>query len=174
MHSREKIMKKIIIAILAFAVLATGVIFAVAQRSGDDKKGDWDKRGGHHREIGMAFRALDLTDEQKTKVKEIMEANRTSVQPIIDALRANHEKMQTLTGNGAFDEAQVTALAAEQGDLSAKLIVEKQRVKSQVFAILTDAQKAKAAEMETKMRERFKNRTDDRTEGEKAPGGSEF
>lgn len=167
-------MKKVIIAILAFAVLATGVIFAVAQRSGEGKKDGWGQRGGHRRGIGMALRGLALTDEQKTKVKEIMEANRTSVQPIVQALKADHEKMQTLTANGAFDETQVTALAAEQGNLSAKLIVEKQRVKSQIFAVLTDTQKAKAAEMETKMKERFKNRMRDSIEGEKAPAGSEF
>ena len=173
MYSREKIMKKIIIAIIALAVLATGVMFAVAQRSGDDKKGGWGGRGGHHRG-GMMLRGLDLTDEQKAKVEEIMEAEKTKVQPVFAALKANREKLHDLTANGAFDEAQVTALAGEQGDLSAQLIVEKERVKSQIFAILTDEQKAQAAEMRAKMKDRFKGRMKDRKGGDTAPGGSEF
>ena len=51
-------MKKVIIAIIAFAVLAIGVMFAVAQRSGDGKMGVWGNRGGHHRGIGIDFELL--------------------------------------------------------------------------------------------------------------------
>lgn len=153
-------MKKAIIAVLALAVVAAGVIFAVGQKTEGGKKG-WGKRGGHHRGMGMAFRGLDLTDEQKAKVKELHSASRESLKPVMESLKANHEKMQALTANGAFDEAQVTALANEQASLSAKLIVEKQRVKSQMFSILTDEQKAKFAEMKAKRPdrvERFKAR----------------
>ena len=39
-----------------------------------------------------------------------------------------------------------------------KLIVEKERTKAQVFAILTDEQKAKAAEMRANRQERMKGR----------------
>jgi Spy/CpxP family protein refolding chaperone len=56
--------------------------------------------------------------------------------------------MKAATANGAFDEAAVSQIAAEQGQLSAQLIVEKERVKSQIFAILTNEQKAKAVELE--------------------------
>lgn len=46
-----------------------------------------------------------------------------------------------------YDQEQVERLAAEQGELTKKLILEKQRAKSQVFAILTEEQKAKASQM---------------------------
>lgn len=157
-------MKKAIIALLAFAVLATGVMFVFAQKSPDREKGGWGKRGSHHRGFGMALRGLDLTDEQKAKVKEIHEGSRSALQPTMKALKANREKMEALTANGGFDEAQVTALANEQASLSAKLIVEKERVKSQVFAILTDAQKARLTEMKAKRAERMKERKAARAE----------
>lgn len=150
-------MKKIIIAILAFAVLATGVMFAVAQRSGDGKKGGWGKRGGHHRG-GMMLRGLDLTDEQKAQVKQIMEASKAKTQPLRESLNANRQKMKEVTANGAFDEAQITSLATEKGTLSVQMSVERARLKSQVFALLTAEQKAKAAEMESRMKDRFKAR----------------
>lgn len=152
-------MKKTIIGILTAAVLAAGVIFAVGQAAGEQGPRKFGKRGGHHRGgSGMMFRGLDLTDEQKAKVKELQTASRTSLQPTREALRANRQKMQELTANGAFDEAQVTALANEQAALQAKMIVERQRTKAQFFSLLTDEQKAKAAEMKAKRGERGKFR----------------
>ena len=72
------------------------------------------------------------------------------------SMKENHQKMNAATAGGAFDQAQVEAIAAEQGTLMAKMIVEKQKAKSQVFAMLTDEQKAKAAEMHSKFEERTK------------------
>lgn len=151
-----EIMRKAIIGIFGAAVIAAGVMFAIGQKAPEDSEPGWGKRGGHHRGIERAFRALSLTDEQKTRVKELHTASRENLTPVLDALRANREKMEALTANGAFDEAQVTALANEQAALSARLIVEKQRVKSQMFALLTDEQKAKFAEMKTKHEQRRK------------------
>lgn len=151
-------MKKALIAILALVVLATGVLFAVGQRTHNGEKGGWGMRGGHHRGMGMMLRSLDLTEEQKAKVKELRDASRANLEQTITALKANREKMEALTANGAFDEAQVTALANEQAALFAKLTVEKQRMKSQVFALLTDGQKAKLAEIKAKRAERKKVR----------------
>lgn len=152
-------MKKILIAILALAVLAAGVMFAVGQeRTGGGKRGGFGKRGHHRGGFGMLFRGLDLTEEQKAKLKEFRTASRTNLQPTREALKANRQKMQELTANGAFDEAQVTALANEQAALSAKMIVERQRMKSQLFSILTAEQKAKLAELKAKRAEGRKAR----------------
>ncbi len=166
-------MKKVIIAIIAFAVLATGVLFAVAQRSGDGKMGGWGKRGGHHRG-GLTLRGLDLTDEQKAKVKQIVEESKTKTQPIHESLKANHQKMDEATANGAFDEAAVSAIATEKGNLSAQMTVEHLRVKSQVFSILTAEQKTKAAEMKSKMQERFKGKMKDYESDGEGRAGSEL
>lgn len=166
-------MKKVIIAIIAFAVLATGVMFAVAQRSGDGKMGGWSKRGGHHRG-GLMLRGLDLTDEQKARVKQIVEESKTKTQPIRESLKANHQKMDEATANGAFDEAAVSAIATEKGNLSAQMTVERARVKSRIFALLTAEQKTKATDMKSKMQERFKGKMKDHESDGDAPAGSEL
>ena len=147
-------MKKKTIAILAVAaILVIGGVFVIAQRA--VHKGF----GGHgmHGEQGamMMLKRLDLTSDQQAKVKEIFEANK-GIQPIREQLKANHEKLAALGGN--FDEGQVTAIAREQGELMSQMIVARQRVKSQIFAILTDEQKAKAATMQQEMKQRFQNR----------------
>jgi periplasmic protein CpxP/Spy len=150
-------MKKILIAILALAVLAAGVLFAVGQKAADGKRGGLGKHG-HHRGMGMMFRGLELTEDQKAKLKELRTAGRASLQPTREALKANRRKMNELTANGAFDESQLTALANERATLSAKLIVERQRMKSQFFSLLTAEQKAKLAEIKAKRAEGRKAR----------------
>ena len=144
-------MKKIILGIAAVAVLVTGAMFAIGQKAGRT-----DGRGFSHGHRGgeIPLRGLNLTDEQKAKVKEIMDASRVSVEPLREQARTNHEKIAGLGTDGKFDQAQVEAIAAEQGNLTAKLIVEKEKAKAQIFAILTDEQKAKATEMNSKFQEK--------------------
>ena len=163
-------MKKIIVAIIAMAVLALGAIFVAAQKA--DHKGDHEgrgfRRGGHHRG-GMMLRGLDLTDAQKTQVKEIMDASKAKVQPLRESMKANRQKLQLATENGKFDEAQVQAIANENASVSAQLFVERTRVKSQIFNILTPEQREKAAQMKSQMKERFKGKG--RGEGKHFRGG---
>lgn len=151
-------MKKIIVGAIAAVVLATGAILVIGQKAfnGGGGPGFGHHRGGEM--AGMFLRGLDLTDEQKAKVKEITDASKINVEPLITQLRENHKQIDALGATGAFDQAKVEALAAEQGNITAKLIVEKEKTKSQIFALLTDEQKTKAAEMRTKFEERFKDR----------------
>jgi Spy/CpxP family protein refolding chaperone len=80
---------------------------------------------------------LNLTDEQKTQVEQITEASRSKIQPLAQTMKANRQRLQELTAKGQFDEAQVKAIAAEQGLIAAQLIVEKERAKWEIFQILT-------------------------------------
>jgi len=148
-------MTKKTIAILAVAaILVIGGVFAIAQRAAH-------KGFGGHRMHGrqgamMMLKRLDLTSDQQAKVKDIFEANKGTVQPIFEQLKTNHEKLASLGEN--FDEGQVTAIAKEQGELMSQLIVARQKIKSQIFAILTDEQKAKAEQLQQEMKQRFQNR----------------
>ncbi len=156
-------MKKIIFGIIAAALLVTGSIFVIAQKSAKKEGGEYGRGHGHRGPggfggLGFALRGLDLTDEQKTKVKEIMETSKATAQPIMEQTRANHDKLRELGKAGAFDQPQVEALALAQGDLTAKMIVEKEKARSQVFALLTDEQKAKLETLKGNFEERSKGR----------------
>jgi len=147
-------MKRKTITILAIAaILVIGGIFAIAQRAMHKGFGGHGMRG---QGVMLMLRRLDLTSDQQAKVKEIFEANKGTVQPLREQLKANHEKLDSLGGN--FDEGQVTAIAKEQGELMSQLIVDRQKVKSQIFAILTDEQKVKAAQLQQEMKQRFQDR----------------
>jgi protein CpxP len=153
---KELTMKKVVVGVAAAALLITGTIFVFAQRSRSHEHGGF--RHGGFGKAGMFLRGLDLTEEQRSKVKEVFEAGKTTVEPLREQVRAGHEKLRDLGKDGNFDEAQIEAIAAEQSGAMTKLIVEKERTKAQIFAILTDEQKAKAAEMHQNFERKFRLR----------------
>ena len=92
-------------------------------------------------------RALNLTDAQQTQIKAIFESARTAVEPLDAKMDEIHKQLEAATANGQFDEAQVRALANQQAQIMADTIVEHERAKSKIYAILTPDQRAKADEM---------------------------
>lgn len=152
-------MKKIIIGILAATLVVAGSIFVIAQRSGG-KDGHFFGGKGHRAGMGRFLRGLDLSDAQKASVKEITATSRTNNAPVMEQMKQNRTELQNATKGGAFDQAQVESIAAKQGNLMAQMIVDREKTKAQIFAILTDEQKAKSAEMRTKFEERMKARKD--------------
>ena len=56
--------------------------------------------------------------------------------------------MNALTESGSFNEAAVRSAATKQAQTETDLTVERARVKSQIFAVLTPDQRTKAQEME--------------------------
>lgn len=163
-------MKKITAAILSILLVAMGAMLIFAQttdqpegKRGFGKRGHFGKRGGLER----MFRALDLTEEQKAQVNQIRENTRNVTKPIREQMKANRQKLHEITAGGNFDAAQIQAIAAQQGNLTAQLIVEKERAKSQIFQILNPEQKAKAAEIREKMKERFQNKMNKRSGNDK-------
>ncbi len=160
-------MKKLIVAILSIVLVAMGAMFIFAQDGSgkSDGKRGFGKRGHHRGGHGAKmFRGLDLTDEQKAQMKTIRQASKETMKPIREQMKANRQKLQTLSESGTFDEAQVKAIAAQQGSLSAQMIVEKERVKVQMFNILTPEQKTKAAEMKAQFQQKRQERIQKRQE----------
>lgn len=158
-------MKKLIVAILSVVLVAMGAMFIFAQDGAATKDGKRGKRGHFGKGGGgMMFRGLDLTEEQKTQMKAIRQASKETMKPIREQMKANRQKLQTLSESGTFDEAQVQAIAAQQGTLSAQMIVEREKVKSQIFNLLTPEQKTKAAEMKAQFQQKRQERMQKRME----------
>jgi periplasmic protein CpxP/Spy len=168
-------MKKITAIILTVVLTAMGamMIFAQTDTNTDGKrefgkKGNHGKRGGKrgHRGggKGMMLSGVDLTDAQKAQVKQIMETSRTNMKTVHEQMKANRQQLEASSENGNFNQAQVQSLAAQQGNLHAQMIVEKERVKSQIYQILTPEQKAKAAEMKAQMEQKRQERQQKRAE----------
>ena len=158
-------MKKFIAAFMAIALVTVGTIFVFAQQS-EGGKGKFKRGFGHRGGFGRLAKKLNLTDAQKEQVKQIMEASKAKIQPLKENMKSIHQQMEAATADGKFDEAQVQALATQQANIMAQMIVEKERIKSQFFAILTPEQQAQAKQLKEQMKEKFKGKFQRRGDGD--------
>lgn len=149
-------MKKYTIAILAFAVLAIGVGFAFAQKRDGGNSGGRGERhfGAPPFALEKIAGELGLSDEQRAQIKQIIETEKTKIQSLMETARTTHDQLKDLGTNGVFNEEQVNRLASQQAETTRRLIVEKERTKAAVFAVLTPEQRTKAAELKNKFEEK--------------------
>lgn len=96
--------------------------------------------------LGHMTKELNLTADQQSQIKSIMQAERSKTQPLMQQLRQN-EQAQNATITGNFDEEQARTFANKQTQIMSDLIVEKQRTKSQIYAVLTPEQRQKAQQL---------------------------
>ena len=113
------------------------------------RHGHWK---GHHRHHHL-WKKLNLTDAQKKEMFSIRLEERAKMKPLVQKLKAGRDQLRALP-KGQFDEAKVRAIAKGQADIITELIVEKQRMKSRIYAVLTPEQRAKVEQM----REKWKSR----------------
>lgn len=155
-------MKAIVLSsILAIAV---AVPIAVAQSTdGGGKEGQrshWRHRGGRGGDFGggRMFRGVDLTDAQKTQMKQIRENHRQSLQPLMQELRARRQELRQASEGGSFNESLAAQKLAEIAPLQAKLMGAQFKLHQEMLSVLTPEQKTKLEER----REQFKSKRTER------------
>lgn len=142
-------MKKMKIAGAICAVLTVGVIIAVAQMS---HKGGFGQHfaglTNHHEQIiDHISDELKLNSAQKTQAKQILADAKPRFQPLLERLKETHKECLELGANGVFDEQKSQEFAARQAEIVKQLIVEKDRTKAALFAVLTSEQREQAKQM---------------------------
>jgi periplasmic protein CpxP/Spy len=152
--------KTLTIASLSAVALAAPIAFAqsttttqdtpqaTGQRHGGHGKGWGDKgregRGGRRggRMGGMMmFGGVNLTDDQKAKMKEIGQSFRESTKSLHEQLRAKRQELRQAGEGGTFNEALATQKLQESAGLQAKLMGERFRMRQQMLSVLTPEQK---------------------------------
>lgn len=103
---------------------------------------------GHHGGwmLQHMTKELNLTTDQQTQIKGIVQAEKGKMKPMMQQLRQN-EQAQDAATTGTFDENQARTFANKQTQIMSDLIVEKQRIKSQIYAVLTPEQRQKAQQL---------------------------
>ncbi|MDT5063113.1 MAG: hypothetical protein QOH63_3572 [Acidobacteriota bacterium] len=137
---------RIVILIGIAALIVGGVIFASAQRGPGDGGPPPPPHFGIP-SIEHLARELNLTDAQTTELKAFLDTERPTIEGLTKKLDEAHKQLDETTANGHFDEAQVRALANQQAQTMADLIVEQERVKAKIYNSLTPEQRAKVEEM---------------------------
>lgn len=111
-----------------------------------------DDRGlGRHQ--GKMARALDLSEEQQTKIRTIIDEERQKVDPLRAQLAETRDEMRKLSNAESFDESAVRALAEKKAKIQTELSVAKARTHNLIQAELTPEQRAQAEKMRPEMKD---------------------
>jgi Spy/CpxP family protein refolding chaperone len=100
---------------------------------------------GHR--MGFFAKELNLTDEQKTQMKAVMQKEHPAMKPLFQQSRQVDQQLRQYV-EGPYDEAKVRALATQKAQVEVELTVAQTRVHNEMFQLLTADQQAKLKEIE--------------------------
>ena len=149
-------------AVAGLSALALATPLALAQTSGGGeqgqqkhegrrggrhhKGGEFGGRGGGHRGGGHfgggMFRGVELTDEQKTRLKELRQGFGERTKSLREQLHAKRQELRQAESGTTFNEALATQKLTETASLQAKLMAESFRLRQESLSVLTAEQKA--------------------------------
>ncbi len=165
-------MNKLIISIISAAMLTVSGI-ALAQ---DDSPGERDRKGQHQRrgmqamplvsKVMRGVRHLDLSEEQKGGVKAVMHELKVAMRPINSEMKANHLQLGELVKADIYVESAVALVAETEGQLATDRLMLTSRAIADVYAQLTDEQRAELEIMAAQRQERGSERRRHRNGGD--------
>lgn len=157
--------KMLALVSLSSIVLVASVAFAqtAGTTQGDQNKarGEWRGRGrgegrdGDHRGGFMGggmFEKLNLTDDQKARMKTIKESFGERTKALRDQLQAKRQELRQANQGDTFNEALATQKLTESAGLQAKLMGEEFKLRQEMLTVLTPEQKTQLDQM----RQQFK------------------
>ena len=144
------------LAIATLSAIALAASIAVAQTVTTDQSNTQgtrtERRGrgrGEHKGHGWGgmrqggfFKQLNLTEDQKAKVKQIRESYAERNKPLREQLRAKRQELRQASEGGTFNEALATQKLTEMASLEAKLMGEQFKQHQETLSVLTAEQKA--------------------------------
>lgn len=147
--------------LIAFLAVLMGSVIAKSQTTEDATPAP--PMHGHGMGMGMEghmqFMAekLNLSDDQKTQMKALMQKERPTMQPLHQQEHQIDQQLrQYIEGN--FDQAKVAALAGQKAQIQAQLTVEETKIHNQLYQLLTDDQKTQLKQMEANHQARMQQR----------------
>ena len=101
----------------------------------------------------MMLERLDLTTDQRERVRQILDSHRDEQKAIGDRAMKAHEALQEVV-TGTFDESAIRARAVDVAAVDADVAVAQARVYNEVLQILTADQQQKLKKLQADMKER--------------------
>jgi len=139
---------------IAIAACVASVTLATAAASMQDQDG-WINKRASGLFIRRIEQRLSITDAQRQQIKSILQAE----QPTIDALavRVRQENDQ-LISKPEFDEAYVRAFAQQHAATAEDVLVEREKVRTEILQVLTPEQHQQLQLMRQAIRADFAER----------------
>ncbi len=112
----------------------------------------------------MMFGRLDLTSDQRDRVRQIVESHRDEQRQLGERAMQAHDALQEAI-TGSLDESAVRARAADVASVDADQAVLQARIYNEVLQILTPEQQEKLKTAQAEMKERRAKMQQRRAEG---------
>jgi protein CpxP len=160
----KKLGKFKLMAIASLSAIVLVASIAVAQSvktepgsGGQKPRREWRGKGskhGMHGRHGAVFNRLNLTDDQKAKMKQIRESFAESNKPLREQLRAKRQELRQASEGGTFNEALAAQKLTEMAGLQAKLMGERIKLNQEMQSVLTAEQKAQLEQLKAQSKSR--------------------
>jgi Spy/CpxP family protein refolding chaperone len=132
-------MKKRYLIMAVSAVVLTAVLTAGAQQMGGLRQ---------HYAHGFLMRhlinELNLSTDQRAAIKQILVEERPGLQELAKKAQQQRNELRSLS---TFDEEKVRSIAQANSSTYVDFVVERERIRSRIFAVLTPAQQAKVKQL---------------------------
>jgi len=131
----------------ALAVLLGG---AIAKSQTADATPPPPRHGGFGMEghlMGFYAKYLNVSDDQKTQMKAVMQKERATLKPLMQQVHQMEQQLKPYE-EGTYDAAKVQAAVAQQAQTLVQLKVEETRIHNELFQLLTPDQQSKLKEFE--------------------------
>ena len=156
--------KTVAIAAISSIALAGSIVFAQTTtpdqsntqgtRSERRARGEHKGHGWGGMRRGEFFGQLNLTEDQKTKIKQIRESFAERNKPLHEQLRAKRQELRQASEGGTFNEALATQKLTEMASLEAKLMGERHKLHQEMLSVLTAEQKAQLEQSKAQFKTR--------------------
>jgi Spy/CpxP family protein refolding chaperone len=113
--------------------------------------------GGPGPMMGFFAKQLNLTDDQKTQMKAIMQKEHPAVKPLMQQEHQIDQQLRQYV-EGTYDAAKVQALAAQKAQIQIQLTVAETRIHNELYQTLTADQQSQLKQMEANHEARMQNR----------------
>ena len=148
----NRLRSKFILTTLMVGALVVAVP-VLAHSHGDRGCGHMSHMGGYGGPAAgvehMAKR-LDLSADQLTSVRSIVDKNRPQLRSLRDQMAANHKQLRALAEDAAQDPGKLRAIADAQGKTIADMIVLRTQMREDIDKVLSDKQREKLHHMHGK------------------------
>lgn len=140
-------MRRFLTSLVALLIIGT---FSVQAQYGEraklraeykQKMEQRQERGFHKRGPEARLAKLNLSDEQKEDVKQIMLNTRKEVLPLQNELREKHARLRTLSSGDTYDVSAMNKVVDEMSELRASIQKKHIVSKGEIRELLNDEQK---------------------------------
>ena len=139
--------------VLTVASLAVAQTVKTGRSDGQGRRGAWQGKGMRGGFGGdRLFARLNLTDDQKAKMKQTRQSFMESNQPLFDQLKAKRQELRQASEGGTFNEALATQKLTDMAGLQAKLMGARFQLRQQMLSVLTPEQKTQLDQLKAQFK----------------------